>query len=223
MPPIFVIPFPDINPVAVSLGPFAIRWYALAYIAGLVIGWRYCLALAGRLFDGVILHPFLTTKAVGDSVALVRRAAEEAGRDPASVRVVTTLVSAPDLSPELTLPPVPTEEADPPEVAYLLRRRRGLTAVLALAAALAAFAAGYGFGHSKGKPNAFTAVRNVAMHGTTNHSHSGENHLAKGSPIRFRNSCAARISGMRTDVFLIQNQMKSGTNHSPPPSRVQSE
>jgi phosphatidylglycerol:prolipoprotein diacylglycerol transferase len=48
MPPFFVIPFPDINPVAVSFGPFAIRWYALAYIAGLIIGWRYCLALAGR-------------------------------------------------------------------------------------------------------------------------------------------------------------------------------
>ncbi|HVU72884.1 MAG TPA: TIGR03857 family LLM class F420-dependent oxidoreductase [Mycobacteriales bacterium] len=60
------------------------------------------LALAGRTFDGVILHPFLTTKAVGDSIALVRKAAEEAGRDPASVRVVTTLVSAPDLSPERT-------------------------------------------------------------------------------------------------------------------------
>lgn len=48
MPPFFVIPFPAIDPVAVSFGPFAIRWYALAYIAGLVIGWRYCLALAGR-------------------------------------------------------------------------------------------------------------------------------------------------------------------------------
>jgi phosphatidylglycerol:prolipoprotein diacylglycerol transferase len=48
MPPLFVIPFPAINPVAVSLGPFAIRWYALAYIAGLVIGWRYCLVLSGR-------------------------------------------------------------------------------------------------------------------------------------------------------------------------------
>ncbi len=32
--------FPDFNPVAVRLGPFAIRWYALAYIAGLVLGWR---------------------------------------------------------------------------------------------------------------------------------------------------------------------------------------
>jgi phosphatidylglycerol:prolipoprotein diacylglycerol transferase len=48
MPPFFVIPYPAIDPVAVSFGPFAIRWYALAYIAGLVIGWRYCLALAGR-------------------------------------------------------------------------------------------------------------------------------------------------------------------------------
>lgn len=46
--PFFAIPFPAINPVAISLGPLAIRWYALAYIAGLVIGWRYCLVLAGR-------------------------------------------------------------------------------------------------------------------------------------------------------------------------------
>ena len=46
--PLLTIPFPAINPVAVSFGPFAIRWYALAYIAGLVIGWRYCLGLARR-------------------------------------------------------------------------------------------------------------------------------------------------------------------------------
>jgi phosphatidylglycerol---prolipoprotein diacylglyceryl transferase len=46
--PLFAIPFPAFNPVAISLGPFAIRWYALAYIVGLLIGWRYCLALAAR-------------------------------------------------------------------------------------------------------------------------------------------------------------------------------
>ncbi len=44
--PLIAIPFPAIDPVAISLGPFAIRWYALAYIVGLLIGWRYCLALA---------------------------------------------------------------------------------------------------------------------------------------------------------------------------------
>jgi phosphatidylglycerol---prolipoprotein diacylglyceryl transferase len=37
--PTFVLPFPAINPVLVQWGPLAIRWYALAYIGGLVIGW----------------------------------------------------------------------------------------------------------------------------------------------------------------------------------------
>jgi phosphatidylglycerol---prolipoprotein diacylglyceryl transferase len=46
--PFFVIPYPVINPVAIALGPFEIRWYALAYIVSLLIGWRYCLALADR-------------------------------------------------------------------------------------------------------------------------------------------------------------------------------
>jgi phosphatidylglycerol:prolipoprotein diacylglycerol transferase len=38
---LFTIPFPAIDPVIVELGPFAIRWYALAYVAGLVLGWLY--------------------------------------------------------------------------------------------------------------------------------------------------------------------------------------
>jgi phosphatidylglycerol:prolipoprotein diacylglycerol transferase len=37
---LFVIPFPAIDPVLVEIGPLAIRWYALAYIAGIVLGWR---------------------------------------------------------------------------------------------------------------------------------------------------------------------------------------
>jgi phosphatidylglycerol:prolipoprotein diacylglycerol transferase len=46
--PLFAIPFPAIDPVAISLGPVVVRWYALAYIVGLIIGWRYCLILADR-------------------------------------------------------------------------------------------------------------------------------------------------------------------------------
>jgi phosphatidylglycerol---prolipoprotein diacylglyceryl transferase len=42
------IPFPDIDPVAFAIGPFAIRWYALAYIAGLFGGLMYAKRLAAR-------------------------------------------------------------------------------------------------------------------------------------------------------------------------------
>jgi phosphatidylglycerol---prolipoprotein diacylglyceryl transferase len=33
------IAFPDLSPVAVSIGPFDIRWYGLAYSAGIIIAW----------------------------------------------------------------------------------------------------------------------------------------------------------------------------------------
>jgi phosphatidylglycerol---prolipoprotein diacylglyceryl transferase len=39
--PLLVLPFPAIDPVLVSIGPLAIRWYALAYIAGILLGWFY--------------------------------------------------------------------------------------------------------------------------------------------------------------------------------------
>ena len=47
--------FPEMSPAIfqidlgfIGLGKFPIRWYALAYIGGLLIGWRYALALAKR-------------------------------------------------------------------------------------------------------------------------------------------------------------------------------
>lgn len=39
--------FPNIDPVAIALGPLEIRWYALAYMAGFLLGWQYCMRLAG--------------------------------------------------------------------------------------------------------------------------------------------------------------------------------
>lgn len=41
------IMFPDIDPIAISLGPLEIRWYALAYLAGFLLGWKYALHLCG--------------------------------------------------------------------------------------------------------------------------------------------------------------------------------
>lgn len=58
------------------------------------------LSLAGRAFDGVILHPFLSVDAVARSARTVREAAAAAGRDPATIRVVATVVCAPELSAE---------------------------------------------------------------------------------------------------------------------------
>jgi phosphatidylglycerol:prolipoprotein diacylglycerol transferase len=39
--PLFAIPFPAFDPVLVQVGPFAVRWYALAYIGGILFGWLY--------------------------------------------------------------------------------------------------------------------------------------------------------------------------------------
>jgi phosphatidylglycerol:prolipoprotein diacylglycerol transferase len=48
------IPFPEINPVAVQFGPFAVKWYGLAYMAGLLLGWFYVkhLLRQDRLWPG---------------------------------------------------------------------------------------------------------------------------------------------------------------------------
>ncbi len=45
--------FPNLDPVIVSFGPVAIRWYALAYVLGLVIGWRYIRLLAKGAVPGI--------------------------------------------------------------------------------------------------------------------------------------------------------------------------
>ena len=44
----YAIAFPAIDPVALEIGPLAIRWYALAYVVGILLGWRYMIFLARR-------------------------------------------------------------------------------------------------------------------------------------------------------------------------------
>ncbi|MFM9864778.1 MAG: prolipoprotein diacylglyceryl transferase [Micropepsaceae bacterium] len=65
-----VIPFPEIDPVLIQIGPIAIRWYALSYIAGLLGAWWFILRLirtprlwAGAPFNG---KPQATSDHIGD-------------------------------------------------------------------------------------------------------------------------------------------------------------
>ncbi|HTS42245.1 MAG TPA: prolipoprotein diacylglyceryl transferase [Xanthobacteraceae bacterium] len=46
--PVLTIAFPAFDPVLVQIGPFAIRWYALAYIFGILFGWLYARSLLHR-------------------------------------------------------------------------------------------------------------------------------------------------------------------------------
>ena len=52
--PYLAIAFPVFDPIAVQIGPIAIRWYALAYIGGIVLGWIYARSLLKkeRLWGG---------------------------------------------------------------------------------------------------------------------------------------------------------------------------
>ena len=64
----FVLPFPVIDPVLISFGPFVIRWYALAYIFGLLLGWRLMRHLVARspvVADDAAVDDFLIWATLG--------------------------------------------------------------------------------------------------------------------------------------------------------------
>lgn len=60
--------FPEFDPVLFSIGPLDIRWYALAYVAGIVLGWWYAarLARANGLWQPA--KPPITTQQLDDLV-----------------------------------------------------------------------------------------------------------------------------------------------------------
>ncbi len=45
---VLALPFPMIDPIALELGPLAIRWYGLAYLTGILLGWYYARKLAAN-------------------------------------------------------------------------------------------------------------------------------------------------------------------------------
>ena len=68
------MPFPNFDPIALAIPTpwftLAIRWYALAYVAGIILGWRYAVGLvrSGRLWGG---HAPTTDRAVDDLILWV--------------------------------------------------------------------------------------------------------------------------------------------------------
>ncbi len=47
-PAAFTIPLPHMNLGPIAFGPFPVRWYALAYILGLLVGWWYAVRIASN-------------------------------------------------------------------------------------------------------------------------------------------------------------------------------
>ena len=60
--PLLTIAFPVFDPIAIAIGPIAIRWYALAYIGGIVLGWIYARSLVKkeRLWGGLTMGMLLS-------------------------------------------------------------------------------------------------------------------------------------------------------------------
>lgn len=72
--PMAALQFPDISPVIISVGPFAIHWYGLGYVVGILFGWWYArrLLLTPRLWSGGVppmrvrdIDDFLVWAAIG--------------------------------------------------------------------------------------------------------------------------------------------------------------
>ncbi len=65
---IFALAFPDIDPIAISIGPLAIRWYSLAYISSLLLAWwhwRWIASLPPRRLSKVAADDFLLWATLG--------------------------------------------------------------------------------------------------------------------------------------------------------------
>ncbi|MEC7702358.1 MAG: prolipoprotein diacylglyceryl transferase [Pseudomonadota bacterium] len=65
-----IINFPDIDPVAFSVFGLDVRWYALAYLTGFILGWQYIVYLSkhwhvSAVFTKDVIDDFLVWAVVG--------------------------------------------------------------------------------------------------------------------------------------------------------------
>lgn len=80
MTPLALLTYPNIDPIAFEYGPISIKWYGIAYLAGLVLGWLYIRRLIStpRLwFDG---KPPMTLERVDDLLLYITGAVIIGGR-----------------------------------------------------------------------------------------------------------------------------------------------
>ncbi len=80
MTPLALLTYPNIDPVAIELGPISVKWYGLAYMAGLVLGWLYIrrLVTTPKLWSGD--KPPLTLERVDDLLLYITGAVIIGGR-----------------------------------------------------------------------------------------------------------------------------------------------
>ena len=87
-----MLPYPEIDPVAIALGPVKVHWYGLAYLAGLAFAWW--LAVRRSRLPGAA--PICVAKGVDEIAAQIREVAMEAGvpihRDPPTARAIHATV-----------------------------------------------------------------------------------------------------------------------------------
>lgn len=60
------MPFPDFDPVIFSIGPLDFRWYAMAYVLGIVLGWWYAARLARATSLWAPTEPPVTSRQLDD-------------------------------------------------------------------------------------------------------------------------------------------------------------
>ncbi len=63
--------FPDFDPILISIGPIPVRWYALAYVVGILLGWRYASLLAEKTRLWTPNRPPLDKDGVADLAAWI--------------------------------------------------------------------------------------------------------------------------------------------------------